>query len=47
MAGDIKDKRFRRLLGREYMESEGLVPSLRITLNAMRPNTPLTQIASI
>ena len=46
LTGDIKDRRFRRLLGREYMEAEGLVPLLRKTLNEMRPTTPLTYIAT-
>ncbi|HTK38941.1 MAG TPA: HD-GYP domain-containing protein [Pyrinomonadaceae bacterium] len=31
--GESKDKRFRRLLGREYMEAEGLAPMLRGALN--------------
>lgn len=33
--GDAKEKRFRRLLGREYMEAEGLAPMLRTALNEM------------
>ena len=44
LTGDNKEKRFRRLLGREYMETEGLVTTLRTTLNEMRPTTPLTVI---
>jgi len=31
--GDSNDKRFRRLLGREYMEVDGLVPMLKNALN--------------
>lgn len=46
LTGETKDKRFRRMLGREYMEAEGIVPTLRNTLNEMRPTTPLTYIAS-
>ncbi len=46
LTGEAKDKRFRRMLGREYMEAEGIVPTLRNTLNEMRPTTPLTYIAS-
>ena len=46
LTGESKDKRFRRMLGREYMEAEGIVPTLRNTLNEMRPTTPLTYIAS-
>ncbi len=46
LTGDAKDKRFRRLLGREYMETDNLVPVIRKTLNEMRPTTPLTYIAT-
>lgn len=46
LTGEVKEKRFRRLLGREYMEAEGIVPILQTTLNEMRPTTPLTYIAS-
>jgi HD-GYP domain-containing protein (c-di-GMP phosphodiesterase class II) len=46
LSGDAKDKRFRRLLGREYMETEGLAPTLRSALNELRPTTPLTYITS-
>lgn len=42
--GDNKDKRFRRLLGREYMETEGIAPAIRQTLNEMAPTSPLTYI---
>ncbi len=45
LTGETKDKRFRRMLGREYMEAEGIVPTLRSTLNEMRPTTPLTYIS--
>ncbi|MEJ7848964.1 MAG: HD domain-containing phosphohydrolase [Pyrinomonadaceae bacterium] len=43
--GESKDKRFRKLLGREYMESEGLAPMLKNSLNSMTPTTPLTRIS--
>jgi hypothetical protein len=33
--GESTDKRFRKLLGREYMETEGLVPMLRQALNGI------------
>jgi uncharacterized domain HDIG len=33
VTGETKDKRFRRLLGREYMEAEGLMPMLKNALN--------------
>lgn len=32
-AGENTEKRFRRLLGREYMETEGLIPMLKSSLN--------------
>ena len=44
LTGENKDRRFRRLLGREYMESEGLVPMLRQSLNAMTPTSSMTMI---
>ena len=43
--GECKDKRFRKLLGREYMESEGLAPMLKTSLNSMTPTSPLTIIS--
>lgn len=43
--GECKDKRFRKLLGREYMESEGLAPMLKDSLNSMTPTSPLTRIS--
>ncbi len=43
--GESKDKRFRKLLGREYMESEGLAPMLKNSLNGMTPTSPLTMIS--
>lgn len=46
LTGDDRDKRFRRLLGREYMEAEGLVDKLKLTLNEMAPTTPMTYVAA-
>jgi hypothetical protein len=46
LTGESKDKRFRRLLGREYMEAEGVIPMLRNALNGMSPTSPLTFINS-
>jgi HD-GYP domain-containing protein (c-di-GMP phosphodiesterase class II) len=40
--GENSDKRFRKLLGREYMESEGLVPMLKTALNGMGTVQPIT-----
>jgi len=42
--GEAKEKKFRKLLGREYMEAEGLAISLRNALNSMTPTSPLTMI---
>lgn len=42
LTGQTKDKRFRRLLGREYMETEGIVPMVKHALNSLTPTTPLT-----
>src|SRR5687768_3415406 len=46
LTGESSEKRFRRLLGREYMEAEGLAPMLRNTLNGIAPTSPLTFISS-
>ncbi len=43
--GESKEKRFRKLLGREYMESEGLAPMLKTSLNEMTPTSPLTMVS--
>jgi HD-GYP domain-containing protein (c-di-GMP phosphodiesterase class II) len=43
--GESKDKRFRKLLGREYMETEGLGTSLRTALNAIAPTSSVTAIS--
>ena len=42
LTGEAKDKRFRRLLGREYMEAEGLVPMLRGSLNEIGTGGAIT-----
>jgi hypothetical protein len=46
LSGEAKDKRFRRLLGRDYMEAEGLAGKIRATLNEMKPTTPMTYVAA-
>ena len=46
LSGENRDKRFRRLLGREYMEAEGIAEKLRYTLNEMAPTTPMTYVAA-
>lgn len=45
LTGETKDKRFRRLLGREYMEAEGLVPMLKDALNGMNGTSSLTLVS--
>lgn len=47
LTGEDKTKRFRRLLGREYMEAEGIVDKLRLTLNEMAPTTPMTYVSAM
>jgi len=44
LTGEEKDRRFRRLLGREYMEADGLMPLVRGTLNELTPTSPITYI---
>ncbi len=46
LTGEDRNKRFRRLLGREYMEADGIVDKLRFTLNEMAPTTPMTYVAA-
>lgn len=45
LTGEAKDKRFRKLLGREYMEAEGIVPLLKNALNGINSSSPLTLTA--
>lgn len=46
LKGDDRQKRFRRLLGRDYMEAEGIVEKLQHALNEMAPTTPMTYVAA-
>lgn len=46
LQGQDRTKRFRRLLGRDYMEAEGIVDTLKYTLNEMAPTTPMTYVAA-
>jgi HD-GYP domain-containing protein (c-di-GMP phosphodiesterase class II) len=46
MNGEDRNKRFRRLLGREYMEADGIVEKLKFTLNEMAPTTPMTYVVA-
>lgn len=45
VTGECKQRRFRRMLGPEYMECEGLEAMLREALNNISATTPLTLIA--
>ncbi len=45
LTGESKDKRFRKHLGREYMESEGLIPMLRGALNNINPTGGLRLVS--
>jgi HD-GYP domain-containing protein (c-di-GMP phosphodiesterase class II) len=45
ITGETKDKRFRRMLGREYMEAEGIVPILKNALNRMDATSSLTLVS--
>ncbi len=47
VTGKNKQKRFRRLLGREYMEAEGLIPLLKQALNGINATSSLTFVAGI
>ena len=44
--GEDRDRRFRRLLGRDYMEAEGIAEKLKTTLNEMAPTSPMTYVAA-
>ena len=45
ITGEKKDKKFRRLLGREYVEAEGIVPALKNALNGISPTSSLTLVS--
>ena len=45
ITGENKQKKFRRLLGKDYMESERIVPLLQNTLNEISPTSSLTLIS--
>lgn len=46
LTGEDRTKRFRRLLGRDYMEAEGITDKIKFTLNEMAPTTPMTYVAA-
>jgi hypothetical protein len=45
LTGETKEKHFRRLLGREYMEAEGIVPMIKNVLNGISPTSSLTLVS--
>jgi hypothetical protein len=46
LTGEDRNRRYRRLLGRDYMEAEGIVEKLKFTLNEMAPTSPMTYVAA-
>ncbi|MFN2411661.1 MAG: HD domain-containing phosphohydrolase [Pyrinomonadaceae bacterium] len=46
LTGEAQERRFRKLLGREYMEAENLIPLLKSSLNELAPTTPLTLVTA-
>ena len=44
LTGDATEKRFRKLLGREYMESETILPMVQSALNGAAPK-PLSVLS--
>lgn len=45
LTGEANEKRFRRLLGREYMEAENLLPMIKTALNGAAPK-PITVLTA-
>ncbi|MGI8787774.1 MAG: HD domain-containing phosphohydrolase [Pyrinomonadaceae bacterium] len=45
LTGETKQKKFRRLLGKDYMEAEGIVPQLKNALNNMSGTSSLTLVS--
>lgn len=45
VTAESKQKKFRRLLGKDYMEAEGIVPMLKSALNGMNPTSSLTFVS--
>jgi len=46
LTGGTKERRYRKLLGREYMEAEGLTPMLKRALNGLAPTSALTMVST-
>jgi HD-GYP domain-containing protein (c-di-GMP phosphodiesterase class II) len=45
LTGETKQKKFRRLLGKDYLEAEGIVPMLQNALNGMSATSSLTLVS--
>ncbi len=45
VTGETKQKKFRRSLGKDYMEAEGIVPLLQNALNGISPTSSLTLVS--
>ena len=45
MTGEVQTKKFRRMLGKGYMEAATIVPQLRNLLNGIAPTSPLTLVS--
>ena len=45
ITGETKQKKFRRSLGKDYMEAEGIVPLLQNALNGISPTSSLTMVS--
>lgn len=46
LTGKSKTRSFRKILGREYMEAEGIIPMLKEALNGLNATGPLTLVAA-
>lgn len=44
LTGETKQKKFRRILGKDYMEAEGIVPMLKNALNGISATSSLTLV---
>ncbi|MGI8469768.1 MAG: HD domain-containing phosphohydrolase [Pyrinomonadaceae bacterium] len=44
LTGETKQKRFSKLLGKDYLEAAKIVPMLKNVLNGIAPTTPLTLV---
>lgn len=45
VTSESKQKKFRRLLGKDYLEAEGIAPMLKNALNGLSPTSPLTLVS--